>query len=404
MNELESFEINRTIDDTRIMKISKLQAKAFKSILNLEINLDPQITVIIGPNESGKTNLLRSFESFNSNVTFSKEDTCQYSAHYDEGKYPEISIEYTDIDVKIRNILGELSPRLKEKESFEVRRTGPSLTDYRIKLDDKILPVKDCSKLIKHLPQNLYFSEIPLLKSSVHLNDLHSQDKKYKGERDLLNIGGVTDYSVIFEDSTRGRRRREEVSRFLTEQIREVWSQDPSLEIKLNVNGDLLHIDISDETTVFDTTETRSLGFWWFISFYVAFMTQTLNQNNSNYIYLIEEPGIHLHPSGQKDLVRLLEILSKRNQIIYTTHSPFMINRKHPHRVRLVSKTKNGTEVDHEAYRENWKPLRSSIGVMVGDLFFFGTSGVLLEVPTKKVPFMNKMLSMRLWGQEEHKN
>ncbi len=381
-----------------------MHAKAFKSIMDLEIKLDPQITVIIGPNESGKTNLLRSFEAFNSSCTLSKEDTCQYSPYYNDDKYPEISIEYSDINPKVRGILGDISPKLKECSSFEVHRVGPLANDYQLKIDDKIIPIKDCAKLLKLLPQNIYFSKIPLIKSKVHLNELQSSGSQFQGERDLLIIGGVEDFKVIFEDSTKGRRRREEVSRFLTEQIREVWSQDPTLEIKLNVNGDLLHIDISDETTVFDNTETRSLGFSWFLSFYVVFMTQTLNKRKANCIYLIEEPGIHLHPSGQKDLVRLLEILSQKNQIIYTTHSPFMINRAHPQRVRLVSKTKNGTEVDHEAYRENWKPLRSSIGVMVGDLFFFGNSGVLLEVPTKKVPFMNRMLSMRLWGQEENKN
>jgi hypothetical protein len=68
-----------------------------------------------------------------------------------------------------------------------------------------------------------------------------------------------------------------------------------------------------------------------------------------------------------------------------------MINREHPQRVRLVSKDKDGTRVDSEAYRQNWKPLRSSIGLMVGDLFFFSERGVNAAVaPEKKFSFLRR--------------
>jgi predicted ATP-dependent endonuclease of OLD family len=99
---------------------------------------------------------------------------------------------------------------------------------------------------------------------------------------------------------------------------------------------------------------------------------------------------LHLHPAGQKDLARLIENLSIKNQVVYTTHSPFMINREYPERVRVVTKEEIGTQIDTDAYRDNWKPLRQSIGLTVGDLFFFSNKGVLLEIPTKKAPPMKK--------------
>jgi len=386
------------------MHISRVTVKAFKSIMDLEIVLDPQITVLIGPNESGKTNIIKAVESFNPDIGFSKDLTCQYSTYFNEGKCPEISIEYSNIDPKLRAEFSNIHPSLKDAKSITINKFGPSLSDYHFVLTDKEVSIPDSNDLFKLLPKNLYFDKIPLLKSMVRLQELEGSDPHFKGERDLLNIGGVNEFYKIFEDSIRGRRRREEAARLLTEQVREVWTQDPTIKFKFNVNGDVLHIDISDETTVFDSTETRSLGFWWFLSFYINFMTQTVKDQRENLIYLIEEPGIHLHPSGQKDLVRLLEILSKKFQIIFTTHSPFMINRNYPQRVRLISKTRKGTEVDNEAFRENWKPLRSSIGLMIGDLFFFGDSGILLELPTKKIPFMKKMRAMKLWGEEEQMN
>jgi predicted ATPase len=386
------------------MQISSVEVKAFKSIMDLEIIFDPQVTVIIGPNESGKTNILKAIEAFNPEFAMSKDLTCQYSTYFDEGKFPEITIEYSDIEPRAKAEFANIHHSLKDSKTIKIKKFGPTASDYQILLQDKEIAVPDSYKLFKFIPKNLYFDQIPLLKSMVRLQELEGADSRYKGERDLLNIGGISEYHEIFEDSIRGRRRREEASRFLTEQVREVWTQDPSLEFKFNVNGDVLHIDISDETTVFDSTETRSMGFWWFISFYVNFMTQTVKEKRDNTIYLIEEPGIHLHPSGQKDLVRLFEILSKKFQIVYTTHSPFMINRTYPQRVRLVSKTRKGTEVDNKTFRDNWKPLRNSIGLMIGDLFFFGDSGILLEMPTKKLPFMKKMRAMKLWQEDVSRN
>ena len=183
----------------------------------------------------------------------------------------------------------------------------------------------------------------------------------------------------------RGRRAIEETSREITQRIREVWQQEPSLEIKLRVNGNLLYIDFSDATTVYDTPKSRSLGFLWYLSFYINFISTTLEAKTNEYLFLLDEPGLHLHPAGQKDLTRLLENLAEKNQLVYTTHSPFMINREFPHRVRVVKKDQEGTRVDNEAYRENWRPLRQSIGLTVSDLFFFSSKGMDSDIKKAQI-------------------
>jgi len=386
------------------MIVSKLVVKAFKSILDLTMPLDPQITVLIGPNESGKSNILQAIEAFRLNAPYSTDMTCQYSEYYSQGRYPEVTLEFSDIAPDQRQEMVAIHEAFEEVDSFQVKKVGPQPTDYRLLIQGEEIPLPDPRRLFRLLPEILLFKDVPLLKSTISIWDLERGDSSYEVERNLLRVGGVRDFKLIFEDSTRGRRTREEVSRNLTEQIRRIWAQEPSLEVRISVNGDILHIDISDETTVFDAAETRSLGFLWFFSFYIQFMGHTLNNHPHQHIFLIEEPGIHLHPSGQKDLVRLLEILAQHHQLIYTTHSPFMINREFPERVRLVSRGKNGTEVDSRAYRENWRPLRTSIGLMIGDLFFFGDSGVLVEVPAKKLPFIGHMKKMKLWRDETSKH
>lgn len=366
------------------MIIQTVYMRAFKSIYEISLTFNPKISVFIGANESGKTNILKSIESFRPDIPFDSSLTCQYSNNYYMGKCPEITVEFYGITKENRHKLTHISDVFKEIESFQLRRDAPEITDYHLIIGDQEVENINMSQLLKVLPKIIYFSNIPLLKNKVDYDSLISNSSAFLTEKNLLKIGGIEDYELLFEDSSRGRRAAEEASRIITEQIRRVWSQEESIEIKLNVNGRVLYIDFADSTTVLDTPESRSLGFRWYLSFYVNFISQTFEGRSNEYIFLIDEPGIHLHPAGQKDLIRVLEDLSLKNQIIYTTHSPFLIDRTYPDRVFLVSKDKTGTKVDSKSYRDNWKPLRKQIGLTVSDLFFFSDDSLIIEVPTRK--------------------
>lgn len=378
------------------MLISKVNIKAFRSIFEVSLPIEPKITVMIGANEGGKTNILRAVESFKTDITFTNSLTCQYSDYYYQGKCPEIMLEFTQLSRENRRYLIPLSELFKDAESFSVIKDGPELNNYHIFINNEEIQVPNMKRLLDYLPKILYFDNISLIKNRVELNNLLNGDKNFTTERNLLKIGGLqNNFEVLFEDSTRGRRASEEAGRLITQQIRRVWSQEPTIEIKLNVNGKVLYIDISDGTTVYDTPESRSLGFRWYLSFYINFIAQTFEAKANEYFFLLDEPGIHLHPAGQKDLAKVMEDLSLKNQLVFTTHSPFMINRQYPKRVRLISKGREGTKVDARAYRENWKPLRRSIGLMIGDLFFFNDSSLIVEVPSKKVPIMKRLQFFR---------
>ena len=366
------------------MIVSNIHINGYKSINKMSLPLDPKITVLIGPNESGKTNILKSIEHFKPDLSLNTDLTCQYSELYQNAKPPQVGFEFTNFTRDDRAKLIKIYEGFRSIDSFILKREGPRLTDYKIQTNDKVLAIGNVKPLFDFLPKIHYFDSISVIKDRVDMDSLVNESADSKTERNLLKIGGVQDASVIFEDSTRGRRATEETSREITKRIQDAWSQEPSLEIILRVNGKLLYIDFSDATTVYDTPKTRSPGFLWYLSFYINFIATTQEAKANEYLFLLDEPGLHLHPSGQKDLTHLLEDLSEKNQLIYTTHSPFMIDRKHPHRVRVVVKNENGTQVDNEAYRENWRPLRQSIGLTVGDLFFFSNKGIVLEIPSKK--------------------
>lgn len=379
------------------MIISNIFIHAFKSIFELSFPIDPLITILIGPNESGKTNILKSVEAFKLELPFDDNFTCQYSEYYYQNKCPEIALEFSNITNENRKELISISETFKNVDRFYIKRKGPEIKDYITYIDDTEIENINMKKLLNCLPKILYFEDIPLIKNRVDYYSIVDGRPGFTTERNLLRIGGIDNYEIIFEDSTRGRRALEEAGRVVTKHIRRVWSQEPTVEIKLSVNGKVLYIDVSDNTTVYDIPESRSLGFRWYLSFYINFLAQTSDTRTHEYIFLIDEPGIHLHPAGQKDLVKVLEDLAKRNQVMYTTHSPFLINREFPYRVRLVIKDRQGTKVDNEAYRQNWKPLRKSIGLMIGDLLFFSDSGLVLEISGGKSKLFNKL---KLFGKQ----
>ena len=68
----------------------------------------------------------------------------------------------------------------------------------------------------------------------------------------------------------------------------------------------------------------RSAGFIWFFSFLVKFAQ--IRKSQGNVIILLDEPGLTLHGTAQRDLLRYFaEQLAPRHQLIYSTHSPFMV-------------------------------------------------------------------------------
>ena len=227
------------------MILSSIDIKAFKSINDLQAKLNPQITVLIGANGSGKTNVLKSLESFRSDIPFDNSCTCQYSNNYYMGRCPEITLEFTRISKENRKNLVRVTELFKDVSSFKIRRDGPEISDYHLILDDSEVEKVDIEKVLSQTPKILYFCDIPLLKNKIDFDSLNSSQLEFLTEKNLLKIGGIEDYSLIFEDSSKGRRAIEEASRIITEQIRRVWSQEPTIEVKLHVNGNVLYIDFS---------------------------------------------------------------------------------------------------------------------------------------------------------------
>lgn len=120
----------------------------------------------------------------------------------------------------------------------------------------------------------------------------------------------------------------------LTQMVRRVWN-DNNVTLKFVADGQYLKVVVQDDLGVEVELDQRSDGFRWLVSFFVVFRAQAKNKLN-NAILLLDEPGLSLHALKQQEFRKTVSLLAEDNQIIYTTHSPFMVGPDEMHLVRVV--------------------------------------------------------------------
>lgn len=161
------------------------------------------------------------------------------------------------------------------------------------------------------------------------------------------------------------------------------WSQRRH-KIRYHADGDYFRIWIADDKRpdVEIELESRSKGFQWFFSFYLVFLVES-EDGHKDAILLLDEPGLDLHPTAQQELIAFFEKLADNNQLLYTTHSPFLIDGEHLHRVRPVTEDDTGHSlVNAETWpkdRETIFPLQAAAGYAMVRGLFQHKQNVLVE-------------------------
>ena len=137
----------------------------------------------------------------------------------------------------------------------------------------------------------------------------------------------------------------------LTTDFKEWWKQGDYI-FDLRADGEYFRIWVSDEKRPARIPlEDRSTGLQWFLSFFMVFLVES-KDSHKNCVLLLDEAGTSLHPMAQKDLLNFFENLSITNQIITTTHSPFLVDVNHLERTKVIF-------VDDKGYTKVSEDLRS---------------------------------------------
>lgn len=263
--------------------------------------------------------------------------------------------------------------------------------------------------LKEHLPVFLFFSDFYKMLGKVSLTELinlrtHNRlDMGYKIFEALLSLAGTDADNLnkigTFEEL---RAELEAISNRISQEIFEYWSQNRYLQVSFHFesgrpqdpppfnNGFVFHTRIlNNRHGVTVSFDERSAGFVWFFSFLVWF-SQLKRTYGNNLLILLDDPGLSLHAKAQADLLRYIkEKLEPHYQVIYTTHSPFMIDPENLLSVRTVEDFVTPTQVlgtkvldqvlgvDHDTVF----PLQAALGYDITQTLFMGKHVLLVEGP-----------------------
>jgi len=393
------------------MRLTRANIKDLRSIRQLDVTIEDDITTFVGANEHGKSNILLALRLLSPAEKF---DLKEYARIDNGGGQHNPSIKFTiSLDSDDRKELlekvqskypsgtqeigdgttGETPP----KKSFKLKDI-PETVDYTrsFKEDDTEQHVFNITD--EDVKQAVYdFIKIEAENKIIFFDDFQDRlesiipkesiindedDLIIKGLLKVAGLAGMED--KIFTDDRQAGVQLEKAPHKLTKAVTQAWFQGSTDEIQIMIRKDNLGanlmVNIEDKNT-YVNFGARSRGFKWFLSFYLKYRAHH-DGDLSDAIFLMDEPGLFLHPKGQKDLLSFLEKLGRKNQIIYSTHSPFMINRLHARRVRVVEKApQKGTVINSKGFTANWRHLRTALGMVLSDSFYFADKTLLVEGP-----------------------
>lgn len=176
----------------------------------------------------------------------------------------------------------------------------------------------------------------------------------------------------------------------LTKKFKDWWKQG-DYTFEFQADGDHFRIWVFDAKRPEKIElEDRSSGLQWFLSFYLVFLVES-ERDHKGAILLLDEPGLSLHPLAQHDLSAFFDGLSSTNQLIYTTHSPFLVDADSLDRVRKVFMAPDGsTKASADLRRGNADPRKngatyaiySALNMSVAESILLGCQPVIVEGPS----------------------
>ena len=164
------------------------------------------------------------------------------------------------------------------------------------------------------------------------------------------------------------------------------WSQDQLFRLAITARDFDIVFTIRDRTGSEYSFAERSSGLKYFLSYLVQFLAH-VNERDRPEILLMDEPDTYLSNQGQQDLLRIFHEFTvptesgPGGQVLYVTHSPFLIDKNRADRIRVLDKGagEEGVRVVRDVGRNHFEPLRTALGSFVGETTFIGNCNLMVE-------------------------
>lgn len=408
----------------------------------VRVPLEPDVTTVVGANEAGKSQLLSAIEALLTGDGYVKRDFCRYSTEFNEDNAPELPEfggEFTDLTPEQSEvILGLHEWEATEVVSFHLFRfhdrvviyIGEELVelddvpaafelptsfriDARIPLPDSVeiaylagdesrtnrtrqgwlsrmLFVRDNPEALEETPSS---GTRPAYAGKDGTPDAALIEQWDLARRLLIDVAGITPTEfaelkdAVHTSEGYAEALVDKMNRKLADSLnfRRWWTQDRDFALRLRLRDFDLVFTIRDRTGSDYTFKERSQGLKYFLSYFVQYLSHTSEDGD---ILLMDEPDAFLSNSGQQDLLRIFRAFAHPEddqttpvQVVYVTHSPFLIDKNHAERIRVLEKGdgEEGTRVVNNAGRNHYEPLRSSLGGFVAETTFISSCNLMVE-------------------------
>jgi predicted ATPase len=224
-------------------------------------------------------------------------------------------------------------------------------------------------------------------KCLLKLLGFSARDLSNLGKTDEPLLGDAASLQAYRDQLDRRSYQLNAASVRLTDELRATWvpdsKRDEAERLRIVADGQYLKVIVEDDVGVEIELDQRSEGFQWLVSFFIVFFAESAN-NYKNAILLLDEPGLSLHALKQREFRTTISRLAESNQILYTTHSPFLVGPDEMHLVRVVEMTDRtvGTKVHTNITAEDpvaLLPLQEALGYDLAQSLFAQQRNLVLE-------------------------
>lgn len=272
------------------------------------------------------------------------------------------------------------------------RKLGTALTMHQRALE----------YLVKKIPTFVYMDEYKSFSGRQNLATLKQKLKSKneqlsEGEETFqmilklsgLNLDQLVEQGASDDEAVKHDRQidLDDAARTLTKSVAGRWGQQ-KYRVEFRCDGQLFFTDIeeTDKDIGMIPLEEQSKGFQWFFSFDLHLMHDSQG-TFEGCILLLDEPGLHLHPGGQSDLLARLDAYSEKNLTIYSTHLPFLIDLREPSRIKIIKQVDNAAAVSNdfaltsEADNKNSErlTLQAALGMKANQSYLVSQKNLVVE-------------------------
>lgn len=417
------------------MLLKYVRIRNFRSIQDIKIDFNPTCRVLVGINESGKSNILNALALLSDNYDpdkkndlrealpdenpitesfvefifeFEKDDTDKLfettsTKLFTDSVNPDIVFDQKTLSLKelcsIRNEGLYVVDILEEEKKFKYWKLGdeykllsgwkkPSkdcpptfligsngetkkLVEYTLVDPNKTTEIpenylvdatiQDLSILIGHniteivkeyIPTTIFweYDEKNLLPNTVNISTFSSNPNSCAPLKNMFTLANIDDIKSSIDQARLGTSSNQfqnyldRIAKKTTVHFRSVWREYKNIEFSLKSNSDQIIPGIKEKNT--HDFARRSDGFKRFVTFLLMISVNVKINKLSNALLLIDEPDSGLHPSGARFLRDELIRISRKNNLLFSTHSIFMIDSEDINRHYIVKKNNEVTDIE----------------------------------------------------------